>query len=552
MQGLRVVDTDKGGTSGQRRLISPFRNIRDKFLDDTLEESELHLTTSKEERILNIAKLADDRVTEQGERVVLIFEDREITNLEMMIQAKKLAGALSALGVQRGDRVIIQMPNCPEVLQAFGAVYRLGAVIVPINYLVGDDEIAYIYQDSGAKVLISSLDFLPKIRAAQVNAPEMKTIILIDSEVPEGTLSLSRLLEESEAREELEETSDDEIAVLVYTSGTTGRPKGVIHTHYSLYANAKMGYETIPLPDGLTSLSVLPLCHSFGIANMNSGLFRVGKTVLLNSFDLETIFRSIEKYQVNFMAGVPTMYVYMLLFPEPHKYDLRSMKYWVSGSAPLALEVWKKFKEVFGGEIIEGWGLTEAGANNSVNPLDGLKKVGSIGLPMMGMEMKIMDDNDRILVPGDQGEIVIRGPQIMKGYWNKPEETAEILRDGWLHTGDVGHVDQDGYFWITDRKKDLIIKGGENISPRAVEESLFCHPKVSEAAVIGMKDEVYGENIRAFVVLNPGEAATEEEMMDYCREKLAKFFVPRTITIVPSLPKSLVGKILKKELRKWE
>jgi long-chain acyl-CoA synthetase len=313
-----------------------------------------------------------------------------------------------------------------------------------------------------------------------------------------------------------------------------------------------MQYDTIVLPDGMISLSVLPLCHSYGIATMNNGLFRIGKTVLLNTFDLETIFRSIEKYRVNAMSGVPTMYVYMLLYPEPGKYDLSSMQYWISGSAPLALETWKKFKEVFGGEIVEGWGLTEAGANNSVNPLDGLKKVGSIGLPMKGTEMQIMDDQDRLLGTGEQGEIVIRGPQLMQGYWNKPKETAEILRDGWLHTGDVGFVDQEGYFWITDRKKDLIIKGGENIFPRAIEEVLFSHPKVSEAAVIGMKDPVYGENIRAFLVLNPGETATEEEIITYCREKLAKFFVPRTITMVPSLPKSLVGKILKKELRNWK
>ncbi len=273
------------------------------------------------------------------------------------------------------------------------------------------------------------------------------------------------------------ETEDDELAALIYTAGTTGRPKGVMHSHYSLYANARMQYESVALPDGMTSISVLPLCHSYGIASMNNGLFRRGKTVLLNSFNVETILASIEKYRANIMAGVPTMYVFMLLYPEPRKYDLSSMKYWISGSAPLALETWKKFKEIFGFEIIEGWGLTEAGANNSVNPLEGLKKVGSIGLPMKGTEMRIVDDDGNVLPPGKEGEIVIRGPMLMKGYWNKPEETAEILRDGWLHTGDVGYVDEDGYFWITDRKKDLIIKAGENISPRVIEEVLFKHPQ---------------------------------------------------------------------------
>ena len=499
---------------------------------------------------MNIAQLGENRVMEQGEQATLIFEGREITNVEMLRASKKLATALKELGVKRGDRVILQMPNCPEALQSFSAVWRMGAVIVPINYLIGEEETAYIYQDSGAKVVISSQAFLPKIRAGRVKAPEVKTVILIDDDVPEGTLSYRHLVENSQEEHNIVETQDDEIAALIYTAGTTGRPKGVIHTHHSLYANAKMQYETVPLPDGMTSISVLPLCHSFGIATMNNGLFRTGRTVLLNSFDMDVIFSSIEKYRANIMAGVPTMYVYMLLHPEPQKYNLSSMKYWISGSAPLALETWNKFKGVFGFEIIEGWGLTEAGANNSVNPLDGVKKVGSIGLPMKGTEMRIVDDHGNALTPGKQGEIVIRGPQLMKGYWNKPEETAEILIDGWLHTGDVGYVDDDGYFWITDRKKDLIIKGGENISPRTIEEVLFMHPKVSEAAVIGMKDDIYGENIKAFLVLNPGETATAEEIIEYCRTKLTNFLLPKEVAFLKSFPKSLVGKILKRELRK--
>ncbi len=499
---------------------------------------------------MNIAKLAEKRVMEQGEQATLIFEGREITNVEMLRASKRLATALKDLGVKRGDRVILQMPNCPEALQSFSAVWRIGAVIVPINYLIGEEETAYIYQDSGAKAVISSQAFLPKIRAGRVKAPEVKTVILIDDDVPEGTLSYRHLVENSQEEHNIAETQDDEIAALIYTAGTTGRPKGVIHTHHSLYANAKMQYETVPLPDGMTSISVLPLCHSFGIATMNNGLFRTGRTVLLNSFDMDVIFSSIEKYQANIMAGVPTMYVFMLLYPEPKKYNLSSMKYWISGSAPLALETWNKFKEVFGFEIIEGWGLTEAGANNSVNPLDGVKKVGSIGLPMKGTEMRIVDDHGNALAPGQQGEIVIRGPQLMKGYWNKPEETAEILIDGWLHTGDVGYVDDDGYFWITDRKKDLIIKGGENISPRTIEEVLFMHPKVSEAAVIGMKDDVYGENIKAFLVLNPWETATAEEIIEYCRTKLTNFLLPQEVVVLKCFPKSLVGKILKRELRK--
>ena len=225
------------------------------------------------------------------------------------------------------------------------------------------------------------------------------------------------------------------------------------------------------------------------------------------------------------------------------------MKYWISGSAPLALETWKKFRDTFGYEIIEGWGLTEAGANNSVNPFDGLKKVGSIGLPMKGTEMRIVDDKGNTLPPMLEGEIILRGPMLMKGYWKKPEETAEVIRGGWLYTGDIGYVDKDGYFWITDRKKDLIIKAGENISPRVIEEVLFRHPKISEAAVIGVKDEIYGEEIKAFVVLNPNQTASAGEIIGYCQRKLTSFLVPKEVVFLKALPKNLVGKVLKKELK---
>jgi long-chain acyl-CoA synthetase len=500
-------------------------------------------------RIMNIAAFAEERVREQGEQVSLIFEGREITNLEMIRTGRRLGNALRGLGVKRGDRVILQMPNCPEVLQCFHAVWRIGAVVVPINYLIGEEETAYIYEDSGAKVVISSQAFLPKIKVGQAKVPGLKTSILIDKEAADENLSYWQLVEKCSEELEPVKTKDEELAALIYTAGTTGRPKGVMHSHSSLYVNAKMQYETICLPDGLTNITVLPLCHSFAIASMNNGLFRRGKTVLLNSFNVETIFAAIEKYRAHIMAGVPTMYVFMLLYPEPKKFNLSSMKYWISGSAPLALETWKKFRDAFGCEIIEGWGLTEAGANNSVNPFEGLKKVGSIGLPMKGTEMRIVDDRGNILPPMQEGEIILRGPMLMKGYWNKPEETSEVIRGGWLYTGDIGYADKDGYFWITDRKKDLIIKAGENISPRVIEEVLFRHPKISEAAVIGIKEEIYGEDIKAFVVLNPGQTALAGEIIEYCRRKLTSFLVPKEVVFLKALPKNLVGKVLKKELR---
>lgn len=508
------------------------------------------LMATEREVIMNIAQLNENRAMEQGERLQIIYEGREITNVELLSESRKLTAVLKDMGVKRGDRIILQMPNCPEVLQGFSAAWRLGAVIVPINYLIGEEETAYIYQDSGAKVVISSAGYWPKIRAGQARSSELKNIILIEKDVPEGTLSYHELVDKSPEEKEIVDTSPDDFAALIYTAGTTGRPKGVIHTHGTLYSNAYMQHQTVPPTDGMTYISVLPLCHSYGIAVGNNSLFRKTRSVLLNSFDLDVIFSSIEKYEGNILAAVPTMYVYMLLHPNPKKYNFSSMKYWICGSAPLAVETWNKFKEIYGFEIIEGWGLTEAGANNSCNPFHGLKKIGSIGQPMKGTEMQIVDDTGNALPVGEKGEIVIRGPQIMKGYWNKPQETAEMLRDGWLHTGDVGYVDEDGYYWITDRKKDLIIKGGENISPRTIEEVLFACPHVSEAAVIGMKDTVYGENIKAFVVLQPGVTTTADEILAFCKTKLTNFLLPKEIVFMPALPKSLVGKVLKTELRK--
>ncbi|OGP67919.1 MAG: hypothetical protein A2W27_03320 [Deltaproteobacteria bacterium RBG_16_44_11] len=499
---------------------------------------------------MNLAQFREEKVLAEGERISYYFKEKALTNFEIQKNSRKLTGALKSLGVKRGERVIIQMPNCIEVLESFYAIWKMGAVIVPINFLMSDEEIAYIYKDSGAKMVISSMAFLPQVHTAQARVPNVKTVILIDQDAPEGTIAYHQLVDNSAEDHSFEDMKEDELAALIYTAGTTGNSKGVMHTHHSLYANAKMQFESLAIPEGIIYISVLPLCHSFGIATINNGMFRTATTVFLDSFDLEVILSSIEKYRGNIMAAVPTMYVYLLLYPDPKKYDVSSMKFWISGSAPLALETWKKFKEVYGGEIIEGWGLTEAGANNSTNPLDGVKKVGSIGIPMKGTEMKIMDDDSKILPCGEQGEIVIKGPQLMKGYWNKPEETAQAIRDGWLHTGDVGYEDEDGYFWITDRKKDLIIKGGENISPRTIEEVLFTHPKISEASVIGMKDDVYGENIKAFVVLNPGQTATVEEIVEFCKTKLTNFLLPKEIVFMDALPKSLVGKVLKKELRK--
>jgi long-chain acyl-CoA synthetase len=443
------------------------------------------------------------------------------------------------------------MPNCPEVFESFGAVWKLGAVAVPMNYLVGDEESAHIYQDSGAETVISSLGFLPKIEACLAKAPVIKNVILIDKEVPKGYHSYWELVDGSSDNLGMVETDDDELAALVYTSGTTGRPKGVMHSHYGLYRAAKIGSDSVAKLDRRVSVFVLPMCHMYGINCMNVSNIQGGwMSVILPSFNVEKVFEAIDKYKATTFTGVPTIYVLMLLYSEPEKYDLSSMQQWTSGSAPLSIETWKSFKHKFGSEIIECWALTESAGTGCIMPEGGPIKVGSIGKSMPETEVKIIDNDGNELPHNKYGELIISGPGLMKGYWNVPEVTAETLKNDWLYTGDIGYVDEDGYFYITDRKKDLIIKGGENISPRQIEEVLFAHPKVAEAAVVGIKDNVYGEDIKAFVVLKPGEATTSEEITDYCRSRLKNFKTPKELQFMDSLPKNLVGKVERKELRK--
>lgn len=500
---------------------------------------------------MNLAGLAQ-RSQELGEHVSYIFEGRKITNMQMDRDARRLGNALKKLGVKRGDRVMLQIPSCPEVLQAFQAIWMIGGIVVPINYQFNTEDISFMYEDCGADTVISSPEYLEKVKAAQARLPSVKNVIMVSPHPQEGTLSFQKLVEENSEDLGIEQTADDDVAALIYTSGTTDRPKGVMLTHYGLYFTAKMQHETNNLPQDLISLAVLPLCHVYGLVMMIGSFLRLkGKIVILRQFNLEQVFSAIDKYKVQSMPGVPTMYVYMLLYPDAKKYDVSSVKFWICGSAPISLETWKQFKEKFGGEIAEGWGLTEAGSNNT-SSAHVPKKPGSIGVPQNGMDVRVFDANSKEVPQGEEGELVVRGPMIMKGYWKQPEETAKAIRNGWLCTGDIGYVDKDGYFFITERKKDIILKGGENISPRKIEEVLMTHPQVGEAAVIGIKDKVYGEEIKAFVVLKPNQTATPEEILEYCKKKLSKFLVPKEISILTAFPKTVVGKILKKELRNFQ
>ena len=490
---------------------------------------------------MNLAVLGEENVRRFGEYVALHFEGREITNVEQQRAAARVAQALRRLGVGVGDRVVVLLPNCPEVTQAYGGIMRLGAVVVPVVFLLSAEEVRHILADSEAKVVITSPELASKVEGWTGH------VILVGGDA--GGASWAELIERESDDVPIVGRDDADLAVILYTAGTTGRPKGVALSHGNLASNARAAASLYELDRTAWSLAVLPLSHSYGLTVMNAGNILGTRAVLLRWFTPERVLETIERFRVQAMAGVPTMYVYLLNYPEAGRFDTSSMRSWGSGAAPLPLEIVEPFEKTFGGRLMEGYGLTEASPVVSAHRLSGVRKLGSVGQPIPGVEVAILDDDDRPVPTGEPGEVCVRGPNVMLGYYRLPEETAKTLRHGWLHTGDVGRVDHDGFLYIVERKKDVIIRGGFNIYPREVEDVLYAHPHVAEAAVIGMPDAVMGEDVLAFVALKSGAVATAEEIIGFCQARLAKFKCPKQVRFVDALPKSPIGKILRKELR---
>ena len=498
---------------------------------------------------MSLAHLAEESLDKYGEYVALAFEGRRYTNLDQEREASRLAHALRRIGVGAGDRVVVMLPNCPEVTQSYGAILKCGGVIVPIIFLLGDREVAHILVDSEAKVVITARDMLGKVEAQIGVLPTLHHVLLVDGDGDGKTLSLAaERAGEPDAFPAVDRRPDD-LAVILYTSGTTGVPKGVALSHDNLESNARAAASLNELGREDWAVAVLPLSHSYGLTVMNAGHILGSRAALLRWFQPEAVLRTIEEFRAVSMSAVPTMLVYLLNFPDADRFDTRSMRVWGSGAAPLPVEIVEPFERKFGGRILEGYGLTEASPVVSAHRLSGPRKLGSVGRAIPGVEISIQDDLDRPLPAGELGEVCVRGRNVMVGYYRNPEETARTVRAGWLHTGDMGRLDQDGFLFIVERKKDLIIRGGFNIYPREVEEVLYAHPKVAEAAVVGMKDELMGEDVLAFVVLRSGERASAEEIGAFCEGRLARFKCPKQIRVVESLPKSPIGKILRKELR---
>jgi long-chain acyl-CoA synthetase len=498
---------------------------------------------------MSLARLAEDALDKYGEYPCLAFEGRWYTNLDQRRAACRLANALRRLGVAPGDRVMVMLPNCPEVTESYGAILRCGGVIVPVIFLLGDKEVAHILADSEAKVVITSTDMLWKVEGQIGILPTLEHVLLIDGD---GDGRTRALVEEVAGEPETFTTVDrqpDDLAVILYTSGTTGVPKGVALSHRNLESNARAAASLHELPREDWSVGVLPLSHSYGLTLMNAGHILGTRAALLRWFHPEAVLQTIQDFKAISMSAVPTMLLYLLNYPEADRFDTSTMRVWGSGAAPLPVEIVEPFERKFGGRILEGYGLTEASPVVSAHRLSGPRRLGSVGRAIPGVDVSVQDDGDSLLPAGEIGEVCVKGPNVMAGYYRDPALTARTVRDGWLHTGDMGRLDADGFLFIVERKKDLIIRGGFNIYPREVEEVLYAHPAVAEAAVVGMKDRLMGEDVLAFVVLKDGPRASAEEIGAFCESRLARFKCPKQIRFVSSLPKSPVGKILRKELR---
>jgi len=501
---------------------------------------------------LNVAHVHDTRTEDVGEYrgVTYIWPDgrEEIYPSDLLREkSMRLAGAFRNLGLAPGDRVALTMPNSPLVGVSYQGVLRSGLVIVPMLFLLSAKEINHILVDSEASAFITSAEFTEK--AQEAVAGTQAKLIVAEGAPPPGALSFDELCT-AEPAEDIVEREDSDLAMLIYTGGTTGRSKGVMITHGNMWAGAR-SLRKLAEQDGreaYVGLGVLPLSHAYGVLmSLDSALSSRG-SILLRWFSPELFLSALEKHRATATALVPAMMAMLLACPDAGKRDTSSLKLVSVGSAPCPADLIRAFEEKFGCTVAEGYGLSESIAALSTN-LFSRRKLGTVGPPLPGVEVAIFDDEDNPLPVGQVGEVVCRGPQVMAGYWKAPEETAAVLRDGWLHTADLGHLDEDGYITIVDRKRDLIIRGGFNVFPTEVEEVLLEHPAVAEAAVVGVSDPVYGEEVVAVVAAKPGADLDKDALIAFARSKLASYKAPRAVVVVDALPRSSIMKILRREAR---
>lgn len=505
----------------------------------------------------------------QADTTALIFRDQEISYRELETAVTRLAAGFADLGIRPGDRIALLLPNCPPFVYSYYAAAWIGAEVVPANPLLKPAELAYIWRDSGVSLVVTAGQLLPNVQAARADLPGLKSVVSItphadlpDPAMAAGIPGLTTLAEVmrrgaqalASAPDGLPPTpniDENRCAVVLYTSGTTGFPKGAMLSHRNLTRNVEMVREALEFDSSDRFVTVLPLFHSFaGTVCMNTALAAGAGSILLENFLPGKTLEVMERNRATIFAGVPAMYQALLAHMSDRDYSSHALRLIVSGGAPLPVSLLEAIEARFGVPVIEGDGPTECSPVTCVNPLRGKRKPGTVGLPVPGCEMAIFDDENRMLPDEEIGEIVVRGDHVMLGYLNLPEATDEVMAGGWYHTGDLGKRDAEGYFSILDRKKDMILVSGLNVYPREVEEVLFTHAAVADAAVVGMPEPVRGEEVTAVVVVRPGVSVTERELVSYCRERLANFKVPRKVLFRATLPRGGTGKVVKRLLKK--
>ena len=491
----------------------------------------------------NLATILTDTAAEHGDRTAFKLDDVELTYSVLEGSSARIAALLKAKGLEAGDRVGLMLPNVPYFPAIYYGILRAGGVVVPMNVLLKGREVKFYLSDSGAKFVFAWHDFG---EAAEKGAAEAGAEAIL---VKPG--EFEQLVMEHEPDTDLAERAADDTAVILYTSGTTGTPKGAELTHSNLRRNCEVASKALGnFGPGDTLLGALPLFHSFGqTCTMNCAVLSGARVTMLPRFDPEKALEIIERDQVTVFQGVPTMYNAMLHADRADSVDASCLRICNSGGAAIPVELIRGFEDKFGCAILEGYGLSETSPVASFNHPDKERKPGSIGTPIEGVEMQVWDDDGNEVPQGEVGEIVIRGHNVMKGYWDRPDATDEaITEDGWFRTGDMAKVDEDGYFFIVDRKKDLIIRGGYNVYPREIEEVLYEHPAIQEAAVVGVPDDSLGEEVGAAVVLKKGESLEADEIKAYVKEQVAAYKYPRKVWFEDELPKGPTGKILKREI----
>jgi long-chain acyl-CoA synthetase len=478
----------------------------------------------------------------------IVFEGRTLSYRELDERASRAAHALEAMGIRPGDRVALFLPNVPEFAVVYLAAMKTGAVAVSLNALLKTEEARYVLEDSGARVLFTTAALFQPVASLRELVAVLQHVVLCEGEAPGETLTLDALSEGLPAEYRAREMERDDPAAILYTSGTTGKQKGATLSHGNVVSNSHATRHCVGSRPGDRHALFLPLFHCFGQNFVLNAALASGGTVLLHRrFDPDATPAALREGGMTHLYAVPTIYIYLLnegIAPA----DLPTLRYSFSAAATMPAEVAKRWQELFGMPVFEGYGLTETSPFAAYNH-EFAHRPGSIGTPVENVEMRVVGPDDAEVADGEWGEICIRGPNVMLGYHGRPEETAEALRGGWFHSGDVGYHDADGYFYLVDRVKDMINAAGFKVWPREVEEVLYAHPAVRECAVVGLPDPVKGETVAAFVVLRPGEACTEEDVAAYCRERMAAYKVPREVRLVEAVPKSPTGKILKRVLR---